>query len=163
MVKKEYTVEERQAWLKSLPGIPASAAMMLEDPDGKLLIVKANYRNHWTLPGGVIDKRESPKQAAIREVGEEVGLAIPPEAVKFISAIFRTSDVTDTYQFIFKSVISHEWAEKITMQESEIEEYIFVTKEDIRKSFYLCSPIITDWANDSIAGYSEQTVDLLAE
>lgn len=50
--------------------------------DGELLLVKNSYRRHWTLPGGYIQKGETPVQAACRELGEEVGAHIPPELVR---------------------------------------------------------------------------------
>lgn len=44
----------------------------------------AHLRSHagqWALPGGKMDEGETPEQAALRELQEEVGLALPPEAV----------------------------------------------------------------------------------
>jgi 8-oxo-dGTP diphosphatase len=32
------------------------------------------FPNHWTLPGGMVEKGESPEQAMVREVKEELGL-----------------------------------------------------------------------------------------
>jgi 8-oxo-dGTP pyrophosphatase MutT (NUDIX family) len=42
----------------------------------KLLFIKNTYRVGWTLPGGGVKKNESPEQAAVREVREEVGISI---------------------------------------------------------------------------------------
>ena len=54
------------------------AAIM--DDDRVLLMQRAkndSYRPHaWELPGGKIDKGETPMQALHREVGEETGLRI---------------------------------------------------------------------------------------
>jgi len=39
------------------------------------------HANQWALPGGRIDGDETPEQAALRELREEVALDLPPEAV----------------------------------------------------------------------------------
>lgn len=49
---------------------------------GQVLIVKNSYRRHYTLPGGYIQDGETPVQAASRELGEEVGLHVPPELIR---------------------------------------------------------------------------------
>ena len=41
-----------------------------------LLLVKSSYRTEWGLPGGSIQRDESPEAAAQREMEEEIGL--PP-------------------------------------------------------------------------------------
>lgn len=65
----------------------AVAVCVLED-DGvpALLITRraARMRNHagqWALPGGRLDAGETPAEGALRELAEEVGLALPPSAV----------------------------------------------------------------------------------
>ena len=50
---------------------------------GEILFVKASYRDNWTLPGGVIEEDESPRDACLREVKEEIGLDL--KAVKFLA------------------------------------------------------------------------------
>lgn len=66
----------------------AVAVTILDDADGKpsfLLTRRAKgLRRHaaqWALPGGGMDPGEEPSQAALRELGEEVGLELPPDAV----------------------------------------------------------------------------------
>jgi mutator protein MutT len=66
-----------------LPGLPqhdqwSDAAALL------LTRRAAGMRRHagqWALPGGRVDDGETPEQAALRELAEEVGLVLPPSAV----------------------------------------------------------------------------------
>lgn len=41
----------------------------------------SGHAGQWALPGGRIDAGETPEETALRELEEEVGLALPPEAV----------------------------------------------------------------------------------
>ncbi len=45
--------------------------------DGRVLLVRSSYRRQWSLPGGSIRRDEMPRDAARRELGEELGLAAP--------------------------------------------------------------------------------------
>jgi 8-oxo-dGTP pyrophosphatase MutT (NUDIX family) len=66
-----------------LPGLPAHASW--SDAPALLLTRRAaSLRSHagqWALPGGRIDEGESPEQAALRELDEEVGLQLDASAV----------------------------------------------------------------------------------
>lgn len=158
-----FTREEHQQWIRSLPGNPAGAAMVLENSRGELLVVKASYKRYWSLPGGVVDPGESPKQAALREVRQEVGLSIDADAAEFVGAVYRSSDIRDTYQFIFGARIEQDLVESIVLQASEIEEYRFVTKEQVGQGELLFAPAVHRWANDELAIYNEEVVSYIAD
>ena len=55
----------------------ATAAALIADGAGNVLIVKPNYRDHWTLPGGICEFGEAPHAGCAREVAEEIGLELP--------------------------------------------------------------------------------------
>ena len=66
----------------------AVAFAMVGDERGSACFVltrrSSRLRNHpgqWALPGGRLDGGETPEQAALRELREEVGLALPDSAV----------------------------------------------------------------------------------
>jgi len=67
----------------SLPGIDApatwsrSAAVLLTRRSARL----RNHPGQWALPGGSMDAGESPEQAALRELHEEVGLRLDESAI----------------------------------------------------------------------------------
>lgn len=59
------------------------AICVVSRPDGRILLVKPSYRNGWSVPGGLVGRRESPRDAARRELREEVGLDVAvPESNK---------------------------------------------------------------------------------
>ena len=64
------------AWHASLAGVVVSAAALISDGDGRVLVVKPNYRDYWTLPGGICEFAEAPQAGCIREVTEELGVAV---------------------------------------------------------------------------------------
>jgi 8-oxo-dGTP pyrophosphatase MutT (NUDIX family) len=66
----------------------AVAVAIVEDSDGRACFVitlrASTLRNHagqYALPGGSIDEGETPEQTALRELHEEVGLHLRPEAI----------------------------------------------------------------------------------
>lgn len=129
---------------------------MLEDTDGKLLIVKANYKPYWTVPGGVIDAGETPKQAAVREVFEEVGIRLDERELTFVLVADRISTHLQTYQFLFKAKLSEEAKKKIILQATEIDEYALITKAQVHLADREYAKSIQQWAG-GITGYVEQT------
>ncbi|WP_419241033.1 NUDIX hydrolase [Cardinium endosymbiont of Nabis limbatus] len=59
--------------------------------NGKILVLKRNSHasagGKWCMPGGKLEKNETPHQAVIREVKEETGITLPPEKADFIQTI----------------------------------------------------------------------------
>lgn len=55
--------------------------------DGRLLCVRESYRPRLGLPGGGLNPGEAPAEAARREVFEEVGLALGPDAFREYGAL----------------------------------------------------------------------------
>ena len=68
------------SWYASLPTMFGSAAALITDsggPSARVLLVKPNYRDLWSLPGGILEDGEPPHVGCLREVEEELGLSLP--------------------------------------------------------------------------------------
>lgn len=65
-----------EQYFASLPKKRMGAGVMFFNEKGELLLVQPTYKNGWTLPGGVVEKDESPRASARREIEEELGLNI---------------------------------------------------------------------------------------
>lgn len=50
-----------------------AAGVLFRDEAGSVLLVKPTYKDGWEIPGGYVEKGESPLAAATREVAEELG------------------------------------------------------------------------------------------
>lgn len=158
---RKKTYESFIAWSKSLDRRVSSAAVILEDSKGRALIVKANYKSYWTFPGGIIDKGETPKQAALRETLEEVGIMLNPHDVSFVAIVNRKSDLAQTYQFVFTATLTPDMMNKLVLQSSELDEFALVSKADIKKAERVYGRVIEQWAAGE-QGYIEQRFDLQA-
>lgn len=108
-----------------------TGALIFNEKD-ELLILKPTYKDHWTIPGGVVDKNESPRQACIREIKEEIGLDI--KDLRFLCVdYYRNSDNQkgESLQFLFYGgELSEDEIENIKIPGEEIGEYKFVKVEE---------------------------------
>ena len=71
---------DEESWYASLATMYGSAAALITDTDGpsaRVLLVKPNYRDLWSLPGGILEDGEAPHTGCFREVEEELGLSLP--------------------------------------------------------------------------------------
>jgi 8-oxo-dGTP diphosphatase len=68
-----------RAWAKPAPGTEA----VILDATGRVLLGRRAFdpgAGRWDLPGGFLEEHEDPLGALHREVGEETGLEIAPQA-----------------------------------------------------------------------------------
>lgn len=66
------TLRELREW--ALEGTGLTAAARVEDPDGRIALVRNGWTDGWFLPGGSVEPGERPAAAARRELREETGL-----------------------------------------------------------------------------------------
>ncbi|QPV64944.1 NUDIX domain-containing protein [Halosimplex litoreum] len=78
------------------PTRPGSAATP-HDGDAALLIERANepHRGAWAVPGGILEVDESARVGAARELEEEAGLAVDPDALELVRTGFDIEDPAD--------------------------------------------------------------------
>ena len=101
------------------------AGCLFFDRQGKILILKPTYKDHWLLPGGVIEANESPLQACIREVKEEIGIDCQPTRLLCVDYVSDRLSKIESVQFVFYGgIISNK--KIIALPETEISLYQFV-------------------------------------
>lgn len=150
-----FSRQDSLKWMRSMEHRLSSVAIILENSVGQALIVKANYKPYWSFPGGVIDKGETPRQAAVREVAEEVGIHLTESQLQFVAVVDRKSPDAHTYQFVFKAPLDSTMVDHIVLQASELDEFALVTAADVKSGNRTYGKIISHWAN-GVSGYIEQ-------
>jgi ADP-ribose pyrophosphatase YjhB (NUDIX family) len=60
--------------------IPAASAIVV-DKDGRILLIRRSDNALWSIPGGAMEVGERIDDTVVREVREETGLQVVPEAI----------------------------------------------------------------------------------
>ena len=111
----------------TLPKKRIGALMLFLDEQERILLVKPTYRLDWLLPGGTVEGDESPLQAALREVQEEVHLTVMRTRLLCIDYVAKTSERGESLQFVFYGgVLSSNQIASIVLPEDELAEYRLV-------------------------------------
>lgn len=141
---KIFTEDENNAWAKQLPGKMTSACLAIRD-NGKVLMVKASYKDHWTFPSGIVDDNESPRQAAVRETEEETGLIFNESNPTLLGVVYTASDgkTRERFNFCFATRVEDIDSLDIKIPNDEIEAYRWVEFSEIvamsgNKASYAC-------------------------
>ena len=66
---------------ESTPRHSVSVAAAIVDESGQLLAVRRRDNGHWEPPGGILELHETIPAGLVREVREETGLEIEPQAL----------------------------------------------------------------------------------
>jgi 8-oxo-dGTP diphosphatase len=129
----KFSVAANVAWFATLPTMFGAAAALFTNPAGKILLVKPNYRDHWSLPGGMLDDGEAPHEGCRREVEEEIGLHITPGPLLVID--WSAPDgirPRPIVHFVFEGGELDDGV-PIRLQESELDDYRFIEPGDLTR------------------------------
>jgi 8-oxo-dGTP diphosphatase len=122
---------DEATWYASLATMYGTAAALITSASGDLLLVKPNYRDHWSLPGGILEDGEPPHVGCAREVREEIGLSVPVGPLLAVDwAAPEGVRPRPIVTFLFDGgVLADPTA--IVLQESELDEWRFVPPSDV--------------------------------
>lgn len=153
----------RLPWSEFYEGLEkrvASSGVLIENQRGELLVLKANYKEKWSPPGGVIDAGETPLQAAIRETSEETGVTLDAQDLSFQSTIVRLGPDAITYLFVFRATKLLEDSYKIALDRTEIDEYDWVSADTVRdgRDGRLYNHAVQNWASEEPLSYLEAMI-----
>lgn len=121
-------------YLNSLPRKRMGAGCLFFDKIGRVMLVKPTYKPVWEIPGGVVERNESPKECCQREVQEEIGLARAIGALLVVDYNRPTAEKTESLMFIFDGgVLTETEIESIHLDQKELQGFEFFQREALPK------------------------------
>jgi ADP-ribose pyrophosphatase YjhB (NUDIX family) len=102
------------------------ANVLAVDGQGRVLVVRPAYAREWMLPGGRVERGETPHAAAVRETHEETGLDVVLDRLALIDA----RHPRDT-SFVFEG---HVTGGELEPQLGEIAEVGWVGRDEIART-----------------------------
>ena len=68
----------------------------------RLLMIRNSYRTRLSLPAGGLERGETPVQAALRELREEVGIESHAEALRYFGEIVDSNGYAEDHAHVFE-------------------------------------------------------------
>ncbi|MER5317736.1 NUDIX hydrolase [Streptosporangium roseum] len=116
-----------------LPGTRARAAAgaLFFDEDGRVMIVQPSYKTDREIPGGGVEPGETPYEACVREVGEELG--IQPPIGRLLAVDWAPHPgIGDLILFVFDGgVLGADTVRRIVFADDELTGFGFHSVEDV--------------------------------
>ncbi|ASU85595.1 NUDIX hydrolase [Nocardiopsis gilva YIM 90087] len=102
-----------------------AAGVLFFDEHDRVLMVVPSYKDYLDIPGGYIEHGETPREAAAREVREELGIA-PPIGRLLVTDWAPNPKEGDKQLFIFDGgLLTHTYLDKIQPSPDELTGYEF--------------------------------------
>ncbi|MEU6927660.1 NUDIX hydrolase [Streptomyces sp. NPDC046374] len=108
----------------------AAGALFFDESD-RVLLVEPSYKDYRDIPGGYVEKGESPRQACVREVQEELGIA--PHIGRLLAVDWAPNQGEgDKVLYLFDGGrLSVEHREQIALQGDELRGYDFHNPDQV--------------------------------
>ena len=113
-------------YYKSLPRKRMGSGVIIRNVKGEILVLKTTYKDHWEIPGGVVEENESPKQTSEREALEELGLAVNISSCLVIHYRSVSDEQDENIMFVFDGGVMADNV-KLQLNNKEISEAKFVS------------------------------------
>lgn len=131
------TPDDPDAWYAHLaegnakqPRKRVAADVLFRDTQGDFLLVRPTYKPGWDLPGGMAEANEAPEDAAVREVKEELGLAVTLLGLLVVDWVPPHGPWDDQLAFIFDGGVLAEGL-ALRPHDEEVSDLAFVSRSEV--------------------------------
>ena len=131
----------KSEYYNSLPKKRMGSGVLFFNAEKEILLVKPTYKETWEIPGGVVEHNESPRDAAIREVKEELGIQLN-STLKLLCVEYMAegNEISEGLMFIFTGEpLTEQQIAEITLRTEEVSAFKFFTTE---QAVLLLGPVL---------------------
>jgi 8-oxo-dGTP diphosphatase len=119
-------------YIAGLTRVRAAAGAVIRDEHGRVLVVRPTYKERWELPGGSLERDESPLAACRRELGEEIGFVPPIDRLLCVDWVPPRPPWDGGLMFLFDGgAFSKGQIADIRLPRDELERFDFVPAGDL--------------------------------
>ncbi len=157
--------ERTRAWYRALPAKRTGAGVVLTDTEGRALLVRPTYKEHWEIPGGMVEAGESPHAAAAREIAEELSIERPLGRLLCVDWVPPRDPKTDGLMFLFDGGrLDSDDVAAIVLRSEELSEHRFVAADALEDFLpaYMARRVVAALAAHD-AGITQYLVDGTAD
>ncbi|GGB73089.1 NUDIX domain-containing protein [Knoellia flava] len=105
---------------------------LLRNEDGEVLLCELAYKGEWDLPGGVVDPKESPAACVVREISEELGVAVGVDGLSAVNWLPPWRGWDDAVLFLFDlGAVERSFVDGLTLLRREIRAVHWVAPADL--------------------------------
>ncbi|GAA0247681.1 NUDIX hydrolase [Cryptosporangium japonicum] len=113
----------------TLPTKRSAAAVLFRDGGGRVLLVEPTYKPDWEIPGGTVERNESPRAAAAREIEEELGVRVAPGRLLVVDWVPPRGPRTEGLMFVFAGELPA--GRTIRLPPEELRSWAWCTPEEV--------------------------------
>lgn len=114
-----------------LPRKRLIAHVVMRDDHGRILLCETTFKPDWELPGGIVEPGESAREAAVREVREELGIDLSPGPPLVFDWLPPYLGWDDAVEMIFDGGVIHKGdLAKFELEAREIRSVRLVTLDE---------------------------------
>ncbi|MBW4705163.1 NUDIX hydrolase [Micromonospora sp. RL09-050-HVF-A] len=126
----ETQTEPDLSYIASVTRVRAAAGVILRDQAGRVLVVHPTYKDVWEVPGGMVEPDESPADACVREIQEELGLPVPTGPLLCVDWVPASPPWDGGLMFVFDGgVLTADQITAIRLCPDELDRFDFVEPE----------------------------------
>lgn len=147
MTSEDYTA--------TLPRKRMGAGALLLDSVGRALLVEPVYKPEWEIPGGCVEADESPLDAVVRELREELGLDLQPGRLLVTDWVPPAPGRTEGLMLLFDGgVLTAEQSAVIRLPADELRSWAWCTADEAQQRL---PPLLARRILAAIDARAEQT------